>query len=60
MSGRTEGGATERGFSKFSLAFLLLAIFSLIFTTPSRAAPIDDQFQAWLQTDLWPEAKAKG
>ncbi|RWB59880.1 lytic murein transglycosylase [Mesorhizobium sp.] len=60
MSGRTEGGATERGFSKFSLAFLLLAIFSLIFTTPSRAAPIDDQFLTWLQTDLWPEAKAKG
>ncbi|WP_245467351.1 MULTISPECIES: lytic murein transglycosylase [unclassified Mesorhizobium] len=60
MSGRTERGATERGFSKYSLAFLLLAIFSLILTTPTRAAPIDDQFQAWLRTDLWPEAKSKG
>ncbi|WP_292633154.1 lytic murein transglycosylase, partial [Mesorhizobium sp.] len=60
LSGRTERGATERGFSKYSLAFLLLAIFSLILTTPTRAAPIDDQFQAWLRTDLWPEAKSKG
>ncbi|RUW75649.1 lytic murein transglycosylase, partial [Mesorhizobium sp. M2A.F.Ca.ET.067.02.1.1] len=60
LSGRTERGATERGFSKYSLAFLLLAIFSLILTTPTHAASIDDQFQAWLQTDLWPEAKSKG
>ncbi|TIS04913.1 MAG: lytic murein transglycosylase, partial [Mesorhizobium sp.] len=27
---------------------------------PARATPIDNQFQAWLQNDLWPEAKAKG
>jgi lytic murein transglycosylase len=58
MSGRTEGGAKERGFPSF--AFLLLALLSVLFTLPSRAAPIDDRFQAWLQTDLWPEAKSKG
>ncbi|WP_434725117.1 lytic murein transglycosylase [Mesorhizobium sp. RIZ17] len=58
MSGRTEGGAKERGFSSF--AFLLLALLGVLFTLPTRAAPIDDRFQAWLQTDLWPEAKSKG
>ncbi|RWL85427.1 MAG: lytic murein transglycosylase [Mesorhizobium sp.] len=47
-----------RGFSNF--AFLLLTLLPLFLAIPSRAAPIDDQFQAWLQTDLWPEAKSKG
>ena len=41
-------------------ALFLLAALVFCFGTPTRAAPIDDQFQAWLQTDLWPEAKAKG
>ncbi|TGS10946.1 lytic murein transglycosylase [Mesorhizobium sp. M2E.F.Ca.ET.209.01.1.1] len=59
MSGRTEGGAKERGFHKLALAFLLFALIGL-FTIPSHAAPIDDQFRSWLQTDLWPEAKSKG
>lgn len=27
---------------------------------PASAARIEDQFRAWLQTDLWPEAKARG
>ncbi|MGB3901403.1 MAG: lytic murein transglycosylase [Mesorhizobium sp.] len=27
---------------------------------PARAAQIDDQFQAWLQRDLWPQAQAEG
>ena len=36
-------------------AFLLLAIAS-----PASAAKIDGQFRAWLQTDLWPQAAAKG
>lgn len=30
------------------------------FAAPASAAAIDDQFQAWLAKDLWPEAKAKG
>ncbi|RAZ84118.1 lytic murein transglycosylase [Mesorhizobium hawassense] len=58
MGGSVE--TTERGFSKYGFVFLLIAVISCILTTPTRAAPIDDQFQAWLQTDLWPEAKSKG
>ncbi|MDX8526076.1 lytic murein transglycosylase [Mesorhizobium sp. MSK_1335] len=42
-----------------ALAFLVVALIGF-FTAPSRAAPIDDQFQAWLQTDFWPEARSKG
>lgn len=29
-------------------------------TLPASAAKIDDQFQAWLQNDLWPQAKTEG
>ncbi|MBZ9796641.1 lytic murein transglycosylase [Mesorhizobium sp. ES1-4] len=39
---------------------LFAAFVLFLLTLPTRAAPIDDQFQAWLQNDLWPEAKAKG
>ncbi|MDX8510927.1 lytic murein transglycosylase [Mesorhizobium captivum] len=60
MSGRTEGGATERNLRIFTLAFLFASFVALLLTHPSHAAPIDDQFQAWLQNDLWPEAQAKG
>ncbi len=28
--------------------------------SPALAARVDDQFQAWLASDLWPDAKAKG
>ena len=28
--------------------------------SPASAAKIDDQFRAWLPSDLWPEAKASG
>ncbi|RUW54510.1 lytic murein transglycosylase [Mesorhizobium sp. M1A.F.Ca.ET.072.01.1.1] len=59
MSGKTEEGATERGFSKFGFAFFLAAL-AVLLTLPARATPIDNQFQAWLQNDLWPEAKTKG
>ncbi|TPI22654.1 lytic murein transglycosylase [Mesorhizobium sp. B4-1-1] len=51
--------ATERGFCMLALAFLLVALIGL-FASPTHAAAIDDQFQAWLQNDLWPEAKSKG
>ncbi|MEQ1951380.1 lytic murein transglycosylase [Mesorhizobium sp. CN2-181] len=41
---------------KFLVGFL--AIFLAV--APASAAKIDDQFQAWLETDLWPDAKAQG
>lgn len=37
-----------------ALAILLLAML------PAAAAPIDDQFRAWLERDLWPEAQKNG
>jgi len=52
-------GTRGRGFCVPALAFLLVAMIGL-YSSPTRAAPIDDQFQAWLQTDLWPEARSKG
>ncbi|MER8809677.1 lytic murein transglycosylase [Mesorhizobium australicum] len=52
--------ATEHDLRKFSLAFLLAALLAVFLTIPASAAKIDDQFRAWLQTDLWPDAKAKG
>ncbi|UCI19445.1 lytic murein transglycosylase [Mesorhizobium sp. B2-1-8] len=60
MSGRTEGGATKRGIRKFGFIFFMAALLAIFLTIPASAAKIDDQFRAWLQTDLWPEAKAKG
>lgn len=38
-------------------AFLLLALFIAL---PAFAQNIDDQFRSWLETDLWPDAKANG
>ncbi|AZO56610.1 MULTISPECIES: lytic murein transglycosylase [unclassified Mesorhizobium] len=52
--------ATERGFRKFCFVFLLVALSALLIAAPASAAKIDDQFSAWLQTDLWPEVNAKG
>ncbi|TPK91024.1 MULTISPECIES: lytic murein transglycosylase [unclassified Mesorhizobium] len=60
MSGRTEGGAIERVHRRFSFVFFLAALVGLFLALPASAAYVDDQFQAWLQTDLWPEAKSKG
>ncbi|MDX8468845.1 lytic murein transglycosylase [Mesorhizobium sp. VK23B] len=60
MSGRTEGGAKERKQFKLATISFLATLLALLLTLPSLATPIDDQFQAWLQNDLWPEAKAKG
>ncbi|RWB12729.1 MAG: lytic murein transglycosylase, partial [Mesorhizobium sp.] len=60
MSGRTEGGVKERGFYGLAVTIFVVIAMALGVSTPSRAAPIDDQFQAWLQNDLWPEAQAKG
>ena len=38
---------------------LLLLLF-LFIAAPASAAKIDDQFRAWLESDLWPDAKANG
>ncbi|MER9330492.1 lytic murein transglycosylase [Mesorhizobium sp. M0488] len=60
MSGRTEGGAKERKPFGLSIVVFLAALLALLLITPASAAKIDDQFRTWLQTDLWPDAKAKG
>ncbi|TPN89586.1 lytic murein transglycosylase [Mesorhizobium sp. CU2] len=46
--------------TKRGLSILLLALFCVFVSLPTHAAPVDDQFRSWLQTDLWPEAKSKG
>lgn len=48
-----------RGLCRLAFAFLLISLLGP-FTHPVSAAAIDDQFRAWLQNDLWPEAKTKG
>ncbi|TPI65314.1 lytic murein transglycosylase [Mesorhizobium sp. B3-1-7] len=60
MSGRTEGGVKERQHFRLAILSFLATLLALFITIPTHATPIDDQFQAWLQTDLWPEAKSKG
>lgn len=42
------------------MRFLLLATVFFGFVGAVSAATVDDQFRAWLQNDLWPEAKSKG
>jgi membrane-bound lytic murein transglycosylase B len=36
------------------------ALAALLCASTVSAAPVDDQFRAWLANDLWPEARAKG
>ncbi|MBZ9678094.1 lytic murein transglycosylase [Mesorhizobium sp. ES1-1] len=55
MAGRTEGGALHK-----PLGLVLFILLAVLLATPASAAKIDDQFRAWLQNDLWPEAKTKG
>ncbi|MER8752404.1 lytic murein transglycosylase [Mesorhizobium sp. M1050] len=50
----------ERNLRNVVSAFLLAALTSLLLSAPASAATINDQFRAWLQDDLWPQAKAKG
>ncbi|RUY76023.1 lytic murein transglycosylase, partial [Mesorhizobium sp. M7A.F.Ca.CA.001.10.2.1] len=38
----------------------MAALAFLFLSTPASAAKIDDQFRAWLQNDLWPQAKSQG
>ena len=42
------------------LMFLMAAVLAAFALSPASAAKIDDQFQAWLQTDLWPQARSEG
>jgi lytic murein transglycosylase len=46
-------------FPSLKRLFLLAALVAS-FAGSVSAATVDDQFRAWLQNDLWPEAKAKG
>lgn len=43
-------------------AAVFLLFFAALFgcLSPTAAAPIDDQFRAWLASDLWPDARAAG
>ncbi|MBT1158394.1 lytic murein transglycosylase [Aminobacter anthyllidis] len=59
MAGRPEGGAKRRNLRSLAAVFLV-ALMAVPLAAPASAARIDDQFQAWLAKDLWPEAKAKG
>src|SRR5690606_5448880 len=58
-----EGGAQRRkhrGFApRLRNAFLAFSLATILPTT-AAAASIDDQFQAWLKSDLWPRARAAG
>lgn len=42
------------------LAAIMTILMVAGLTLPASAAKIDDQFQAWLQNDLWPQAKSEG
>ena len=62
MSGRTEGGAKRR---KLLILFHFLIFTSILLAAgiPARAADhsaVERQFQNWLKTDLWPQAKKDG
>ena len=58
MSGRTEG--RDRTLTQIGRRIFWQRSLACSLAAPASAAKIDDQFRAWLQNDLWPEAKAKG
>ena len=39
---------------------MILLFLSFVALSPAFAAKIDDQFRAWLEQDLWPDARANG
>lgn len=45
---------------RFASLTILLIASALITIAPVHAQDVDAQFRAWLQNDLWPEAKANG
>jgi len=59
MAGRPEGGITRRVVRAVALS--LAALFAVSFSSiPASAASVSSQFRAWLDSDLWPAAKAQG
>ncbi|WP_084368781.1 lytic murein transglycosylase [Rhizobium sp. RU36D] len=61
MSGRTEGGILPEG--GILAKTLLLASLILGLSQPAHAQSrpqVEQQFQSWLQTSLWPEAQKSG
>lgn len=42
------------------LLIAALLVAGSVSSSPASAARIDDQFRAWLEGDLWPQAKAEG
>jgi len=56
------GSPGRKGATTFRITRTLALISALALGAlhPATAAPIDDQFRAWLQKDLWPEARAAG
>ena len=52
--------AIERGLYQLAIAIFLAILVTLGASAPASAAKVDEQFRNWLQSDLWPEAKAKG
>jgi lytic murein transglycosylase len=60
-----QGGSMARlsAFAKLIGSWVLLTVALLLgisFAFPAFAAKIDDQFRAWLETDLWPDAQKNG
>ena len=56
MPGRAEGGIR-------ALLIRLIALFLCLATTPALAASqakVEKQFSAWIESDVWPAAKANG
>jgi lytic murein transglycosylase len=56
MSGRTEGGVRAFFVSLLSLLFLLLPLPALA----ANQAKVEKQFAAWIESDVWPNAKTNG
>ena len=62
MIGRTEGSANEHELliSRFLLCLLLFLLASLVPAHAADHAAIERQFQNWLKSDVWPDAKKRG
>src|SRR5690606_37320507 len=59
VSGRLKRMRTVKSRLAMFVANAVVAVTTLC-ALPASAAPIDDQFRAWLSGDLWPDARANG
>jgi lytic murein transglycosylase len=50
----------EGGAIRWALATAVMLLGFAFFPASASAAKIDDQFRAWLENDLWPDAQANG